>query len=233
VSSAVATPGQPGSSIVALWRRHDGRRAEQLARLSGLELQGGYDYGLRVWEQAKLLWQNLPEGVRVDLPSARAFGAVLGLFRTCVTLKKDKIAQLELSVEEIARLVGYSKATVEAVLRWLGCESIEYAGAQVSRGLNILHRGRRTGPALVPQTIGGKIVRTLRMVYRTSRIVLTLVGRALLGLGPLERKVMVQPRSAPKTDAPTPMETPPPICESPPGEDVGRSWLAAIKNQLK
>ena len=61
----------------------------------------------------------------------------------------------------------------EAVLRWLGCEAIQYSGAQVSRGLGILHRGRRTLSANTDALLGpkraGRDVRILRRGDRTSR----------------------------------------------------------------
>ena len=46
---------------------------------------------------------------------------------------------------------------------------------QLARGLGLIHRGRRTAWAY----LAGKLQR----VYRTSRMVLTLMGRMLLGLG--------------------------------------------------
>jgi hypothetical protein len=222
VSSTIAasTPGTPG--FCALWKRYDSVRTEQLARLKGLELQAGDDYGQRAWEQALLLWRQLPEGSRVDLPSPRAFGRVLGLFRTCVTVKSNKLLRLELSAEEIARLVGYSKATVEAVLRWLGCEAIESGGTQVSRGLGILHRGRRTGIAL------GDGVR--RFIYRTSRIVLTVIGRALLGLASRDEE-----RKRERLNESTRKAVAPPECSPPEGEspEVARAALARIHEVLR
>lgn len=165
--------GKPPPAIVRLWK--DNIRTEQLNRLAKLELQPGDEMGNTAHGQALLLWQQLPAGTRVDLPSPRAFGRTLGLFRTCATIKDRKIIQLELSAEEIAGLVGYSKSTIEAVLRWLGCNRIDYEGQKVSHGLGVLHRGRRTAWAY----IRGKLQR----VYRTSRITLTSLGRMLLGLG--------------------------------------------------
>jgi len=223
VASHAATTGSPSRTFVALWRRNDTRRTEQLARLKSLELQAGDGYGQQAWEQARLLWQNLPQGVRIDLPSPRAFGRVLGLFRTCATLKQNKISALELSADEIATLVGYSKSTVEAVLRWLGSEAIECEGAQVSRGLGVLDRIRRTGPALVDGVV--------RFVYRTTRIVITLVGRALLGLaiGAVEPRSPV--RNAPRPAAP--LAEPAAACSEPFASDLGRCWLERIRDSLK
>ncbi len=191
---------------------------------AGARAAGRREYGQRAWEQALVLWRQLPEGCRVDLPSPRAFSRILGLFRTCVTLKRNKLTRLELSAEEIAGLVHYSKATVEAVLRWLGCDTIEYDGAQVSRGIGILHRGRRTGIALVEGV--------RRFVYRTSRIVLTLLGRALLGLPSRdeERKQEASAAAAESSAAPVPPQSAPPEGASP---EVARSWRARIWDNLR
>ncbi len=88
--------------------------------------------------------------------------------------------RLEISAQDIADLLGYSKATVEACLRWLESGPIEYLGQQVARGLGIIHRGRRTAWAFLD---GVKC-----RVYRTSRLVLTLFGRLALGLGDREEE---------------------------------------------
>jgi len=181
LASAIAIPGSnprpPNAAtnpprIVRLWR--DTVRVEQLARLQALELQAGDEFGQRAWDLAHEQWRNLPDHARVDLPSPRAFGRVLGLFRTGACLKTGKLLRLEISAQEIADLLGYSKSTVEAVLRWVGAEAIEYQGDQLSRGLSIIHRGRRTAWAFLE----GK----MRRVYRTSRLVLTNLGRLMLGL---------------------------------------------------
>ena len=108
---------QDAGALVRLWRDHG--RVEQLARLKSLEIQHG-DYGQKAWDLAHREWRQLPEGSRIDLPSPRVFSAVLGLFRTGATLKNGKLIQLELSVAEIAEVVGYTKTTAEAALRWLG-----------------------------------------------------------------------------------------------------------------
>ena len=180
MASALAIPG-PGPTttssttpprIVRLWR--DTTRVEQLARLRSLELQPGDDFGQRAWELAHEQWRNLPDHARIDLPSAHVFGRVLGLFRTGATLKTGKLLQLELSAEEIAELLGYSKTTIEAALRWLSTGPIEYVGDQLARGLGFIHRGRRTAWAFLQ----GRMQR----VYRTSKTVLTGIGRLLLGL---------------------------------------------------
>ena len=123
-----------------------------------------------------------------DGPSPRVFGRVLGLFRTGATLKTGKLLRLEISVAEIADLLGYSKTTVEAVLRWLGSGPIEYQGDQLSRGLGIIHRGRRTAFAYLDGVF--------RRVYRTSRLVLTMIGRMLLGLGPRDEERAKEKRQA-------------------------------------
>ena len=153
--------------IVRLWS--DATRAEQLARLRALELQAGDDYGQRAWDLAHEQWQNLPEWARVDLPTPHVFGRLLGLFRTGATLKTGKLLRLELSAEEIADLLGYSKTTVEAALRWLGAAPIEYHDDQLARGLGLIHRGRRTAWAFLEGH--------MRRVYRTSRTILTTLGR--------------------------------------------------------
>jgi len=172
LASAATIIPQAQPRVVRLWQ--DTTRTEQLARLKSLELQPCDEPGQQVWKLAHEAWHNLPEGVRIDLPSARVFGRVLGLFRTGATLKSGKLLRLELSAQEIAELVGYSKATVEACLRWLGCETIEHQGIQVTRGLGLLHRGRRTAWAFLEGV--------RQRIYRTSRIVLTLLGRLTLGL---------------------------------------------------
>lgn len=222
MASHAATAGPPPGTFVALWRRHDTRRTEQLARLKSLELQAGDGYGQQAWKQARLLWQNLPEGMRIDLPSPRAFGRVLGVFRTCATLKQNRISALELSAADIAALVDYSKSTVEAVLRWLGSETIEYEGAQVSRGLGVLDRVRRKGPALVDGA--------LRFVYRTSRIVLTIVGRALLGLAAMVAEDPHRPRVV--LSAAIHLEGPSDESASIPDRAVSRSWIDRIRSSL-
>ena len=71
--------------LVRLWR--DTVRTEQLARLNALELQPGDEHGDRAWELAHEQWRDLPDHARIDLPSARVFGRVLGLFRTGATIK--------------------------------------------------------------------------------------------------------------------------------------------------
>ncbi len=189
-SAAVAIPSPHGSAttgptvgeqpphIVRLWG--ESTRVEQLARLKALELQPGDEYGLQAWQQAQEIHRNLPKRVRIDLPSPRVFGRVLGFFRTGATLKTGKLLRLEISVQEMAHLLGYSKATVEACLRWLGSEPIEYQGEIIARGLGIIHRGRRTAWAFLDGV--------RRRVYRTSRLVLTLIGRLLLGLGEREQE---------------------------------------------
>jgi len=102
------------------------------------------------------------------------FGRVLGLFRTGATLKSGKLLRLEISAQEMADLLGYAKSTIESALRWLGSGPIDNKGAQLARGLGIIHRGRRTA--------FGFLDGVFRRVYRTSRLVLTLAGRVLLGL---------------------------------------------------
>ncbi len=89
-------------------------------------------------------------------------------------MKKRKILALELSVQEIAKLLKYSKSTVEAALRWLGSGPIDHHDQQVARGLGLIHRARRTGLAFLEGE--------LRRVYRTSKLGLSVFGRLLLGL---------------------------------------------------
>jgi hypothetical protein len=228
---------------VRLWS--DATRVEQLARLRELELQAGDDFAQRVWDLAHEQWRQLPDAARIDLPSPRVFGRVLGLFRTGATLKTGKLLRLELSAEEIAELLGYSKTTIEATLRWLDSGPIEYQGAQLARGLGIIHRGRRTAWAFLEGQ--------LRRVYRTSRLVLTLVGRALLGLLPTDDEHRREQRRARATQ-----KTPPPVATIHPlrtreqahiegaaadsgagvvdhegmTEAVGRSWLSKIMQSL-
>ena len=245
MSSAVATTG-PGPTeaasarIVRLWR--DTVRTEQLARLRALELQPGDDFGERAWQLAYEQWRQLPDEARIDLPSSRVFGRVLGLLRTGATLKTGKLLRLELAAQELAELVGYSKSTVEAALRWLGSEPIEYAGQQLARGIGLVHRGRRTAWAYLK----GRLQR----IYRTSRLVLTLFGRVTLGLDSpdedraAKRRERAARRKTPTT-APAPRQqaepergqgaqAPPPT--APPDEprdgDLGKQWIKRILEAL-
>ena len=169
-----------------LWQ--DAVRTEQLARLHALELQPGDDYGMQAWNLAYEQWRNLPEDTRIDLPSPHVFGRILGLFRTGATIKSGKLLRLEISAEDIGELIGYSKTTVEAALRWLSVGPIEHQGVQLARGLGLIHRGRRT--AL------GYLDGVLRKLYRTSRTVLTLLGRMLLGLGERDQERKREQREA-------------------------------------
>jgi len=249
LASAIAIPGPGPTStaktpprIVRLW--HDTTRVEQLARLRALELQPGDDFGQRAWDLAYEAWRQLPETARIDLPSPRVFGRVLGLLRTGATLKTGKLLRLEISAEEIAELLGYSKSTVEAALRWLDSGPIEHQGAQLSRGLGLIHRGRRTAWAYLEGQ--------LRRVYRTSQLVLTMVGRALLGLLPSDAEHRREQRRARYARQAPP---PPATVQSVPhreqehiqgatadaggGENldgvtdaVGRSWLSKIIRSL-
>jgi len=141
-------------------------------------------------------WRVLPDSVRIDLPSPRAFARVLGVYRTGATLKKRPLRRLELSVREISELAGYSQTTTAAVLRWLGCESLEYGGARVAAGLGVIHRGRRTA--------WGYLRGARQRLYRTSRSVLTAIGAALLGL---KRTITDDKHRRPREL--TPMLTPP------------------------
>jgi hypothetical protein len=232
----------PTGHIKRLWRDHV--RAEQLARLKGLELQAAKEYGERAWEMANEAWRQIPEDARVDLPSPHVFARVLGLFRTGATIKTGKLLQLELSADEIAKLLGYSKSTIEAALRWLDSGPIDYMGDQLARGLGLIHRGRRTAWAVLE----GKLQR----VYRTSRTVLTGVGRLLLGLGDryderLDEKRRARAHARVKPEAPTspptqlpavgaggPGEAGPPPTADPTAQpaDVGREWLRKIRETL-
>ena len=232
----------PTGHIKRLWRDHV--RAEQLARLKALELQAGNDYGQRAWEMAHEAWRQIPDEARVDLPSAHVFGRVLGLFRTGATLKSAKLLQLEISAEEIADLLGYSKSTIEAALRWLDADPIDYMGDQLARGLGLIHRGRRTAWAFLE----GKMQR----VYRTSKTVLTGLGRLVLGLGDryderLEEKRHARAQAYAKPQAPAPSQPqqpavasggageggPPPTADpTAPPVDVGREWIRKIQETL-
>ena len=254
--AAIAGQGAPKSTsdgapprLVRLWR--DNVRVEQMARLRSLELQPGDEYGQRAWELAHQQWRNLPDNTRIDLPSPRVFGRILGMFRTGATLKTGKLLRLEISAQELAELVGYSKATVEAALRWLGSGPIDYQGAQLARGLGLIHRSRRTA--------WGYLEGMFRRVYRTSRSVLTHFGRLLLGLGPRDeerkREQRKQARAGRKAQ-PTPSveqasepprrreqehvegqgtdDPPEPnkSTDAPANEDVGKQWLKKISTAL-
>ena len=227
LSSAAVDTGST-RPLVALWKRHDRVRDEQFARLDSLDLQASIKYGKRAWDEAMLQWRQLPAGVRVDLPGPHVFAAVLGVFRTGATIKDNKLLALELSAAELAELIDYGKSTVEAALRWLGCEAIEVGGVKVARGLGIIHRCRRTGIGLL------RGVR--KFIYRTSRIVLTEVGRLLLGLGlrPEERKLeRAQARSVARPlTVPVAAPSPPPSTAGPPrvidDDEVSNPDIVAI-----
>lgn len=248
MSSALAISGTSPSStnsggpfrLKRLWS--DKTRAEQLLRLRALELQHA-EAGAQAHQMAHEQWRQLPEGVRIDLPSPRVFAAVLGLYRTGAQIKESKLLQIELSAEEIGDLVGYSKSTIEATLLWLGCGAIEYQGMQVSRGLGLIHRGRRTAWA--------KVEGVLRRVYRTSRTMLTSLGRMILGLALRKdetrenRRKRHRPVGARKqrfgwhlsksqphgTDPPPKLTFVPP--DPAPNEDFGKAWLKEIQDKLK
>ncbi len=215
---------------------------EQLARLKALQIQADLKLGGRAWSEASLLWNNMPDDARagIVLPGPDMFASVLGVFRTCATLKKRKMLALELSAQDIADVVHKSKSTVEAVLRWLGSGPIEYKGEQVSRGLGIIDRARRTGLAFLDGI--------LRRVYRTSKIVLTFIGRLLLGLPSVEQErkraqaASAQPRKkSKKSDEPKPSTSRPTYkSEQKPaaaGEAVASAesasfWLQHIRTSL-
>ena len=253
MASALAIPGLGPTTtsattpprIVRLWR--DTIRVEQLARLKALELQPGDDFGQRAWDLAFEQWANLPEHARIDLPSPHVFGRVLGLFRTGATLKTGKLLQLELSAEEIAELLGYSKTTIEAAMRWLDSGPIDYLGDQLARGLGVIHRGRRTAWAFLQ----GKMQR----VYRTSKTVLTGIGRLLLGLHDRYDERKAEKRAARWRRHTGISTTPPATVAEPPVErrhiqglgsdgggegatpfaappDVGREWLRKIQSSF-
>jgi hypothetical protein len=164
--------------IVRRW--NEAKRVEQMAYLGACEIQSDIRQGYAAWVIAAEAHRNLPEGVRVDLPTSGILARILGLMRTCATLKKKKWFRVELAAKDMAELLHLSKATVEAALRWLSSGPIEYHGEQISRGIGYIHRCRRTGAAY----LGG----VLRKVYRTSVTVLTEMGQALLGLAKAEKK---------------------------------------------
>lgn len=191
-SAAITSPpAGPQSSrpIVRLWS--DRIRLRQRARLKKLrtrQFDECRSAGRVVWAEAKRIQTELPlecenddgslRRLRVDLPSPDVFALILGVFRSGATLKAGKgdgkILELELSAGDIAELIGRSKATVEAALRFLSCARIQYRGVAYGRALGIVHRRLRYGRAY----LAGR----LRWVHRTSSIVLTIAGRLLLGL---------------------------------------------------
>ena len=222
-------------------------RGEQLARLKALELQPGDELGQSAWGQAYEQWRQLPDSARIDLPSPHVFGRVLGLFRTGATLKTGKLLRLEISAQEMADLLGYSKSTIESALRWLGSGPIDNKGVRLAHGLGIIHRGRRTAI--------GFLDGVLRRIYRTSRLVLTLVGRMLLGLGERDEERRREQREAKwrvrqnvKAATPAAHVQRVPLQEHPqchvddgggPGTDpagdnydVGRAWIRKIQSSL-
>ena len=158
--------------IVRLWKDED--RLEQIARIGGLHLQVCDREGQAVWEEANRLHAQLPEGIRIDLPSPRVLARVLGFYRSVAMLKYRPMLDLQLSVEDIAKLVGYSKSVVEAALRWLGSDPIIHRGQLVARGLGYITRVRRKAKAIVQGV--------LKSVYRTSETALSLIGRGILGV---------------------------------------------------
>jgi hypothetical protein len=189
--------GACASEIVRLWKDTD--RLEQVARINGLHLQSCDREGQKAWEQASLLHAQMPAGVRVDLPSPRVFARVLGFYRSAAALKHRPMLEFEMSVQDIAAAVGYSKSAVEAALRWLGGDAIEYKGMLVARGLGYIDRTRRKARAFVRGV--------LKNVYRTTQTALTLLGRAFLGLGELLSRVgraLTGARSRKKASAPQP-----------------------------
>jgi len=222
--------------VVPLW--NDATRAEQLARLGGLQLQADQDLGEKAWKLAHSDWLNLPEKTRVDLPSSHVFASILGLLRTGATLKKNKILLFEISAKEIAKILKYSKSTIEAALRWLGSGPIEYRGAQIAQGIGFIHRARRTGAAFLK----GKLQR----IYRTSKLSLTTFGRAALGLisrddekkrekraARQEERKQLKKKTASKVTSIHQLE----IKHAAAKEDastteVGKSWLKNILNSL-
>ena len=116
MSSSIVRPSSTTTPyIVRRWS--DAVRIEQMARLGSLELQPGDEYGERAWQLALEHWRQLPDTARIDLPSSRVFGRILGLYRTGATLRNSKLLRLEISAQEIANLIGYSKATVDMTFR--------------------------------------------------------------------------------------------------------------------
>ena len=245
--SSQSTQHPPKYRLVRLWS--DKVRVEQRIRLKALELQPGDEYGQQAWELGNEAHRNLPEWVRLDLPRSRVLGRILGMLRSGATVKEGKILRFEVSAKDIAERLGISKSTVEAALRWLSCGPIIHHGEQISRGLGLIHRGRRTGLAF----LDGK----LRQVYRTSRIVLTALGRILLGLGAVDEQKAEKKRKARqyrKTNkSRTPISKPqaqPPQAElehiqghgddgggksldgDPMTLEVGHHWLNKIKERL-
>ncbi len=210
---ATTTGEQPPRRLGRLWS--DSVRGQQRARFAALrtrQFEEAREAGIQARDRAKaMLAANLPrelEGddgvlrpVRVDVPSADAFALVLGVFRTGATLSETrgggKILGIELSAQDIANLVGRSKATVEAVLRLIGCGPIEYKGVTYAHGLGLVHRRRRHGR--------GYLKGKLRWLYRTSSTMLTLLGRVFLGLvqrAKESRQNKAKQKSAPPTARP-------------------------------
>ena len=175
---ALQTPTPP--PIVRLWK--DTRRIEQRALLGSfrsLQFEESRASGLRVRELALAAVQSftasVPEfDVRVDIPSADTFSLILGVYRAAACSHSKKLRALELSADDIAKLIGRSSSVVKAALRWLGCGAIKYKGRHVADGFGFIHRARRTALA--------KLDGVLSRVYRTSRSVVTNLGRALLKL---------------------------------------------------
>lgn len=224
--SAQKPVADPKHRLARLW--DDDRRHQQLARLSAMQMQACDEEGAQVWDLALIRRNRLPEEARVDLPSPRAFARVLGVLRSAGTLKKNPMQRLELSAEEIGELAGYSKATAEAVLRWLGSDPIKYLGKIVCDGLGIIKRGRRLGLAYLE----GR----LRRIYRTSCITLTFVGLTMLRMGELLGRTAQgdgRGRAAAKKRKPFSVEPPPTVeVKAETWDPCGAEWLAKINKML-
>ena len=144
---------------------------------------------------------------------------------------------LELSVQEIAKLLKYSKSTIEAALRWLGSGPIEHLGRQVARGIGLIHRARRTGLAFLEGE--------LQRVYRTSKLGLTVFGRLLLGLvdrdgerkqEKAEQRDTNKKPKEPKASISQPTQQseqkPAAVEEAAAPTEVGKSWIKRILGSL-
>lgn len=213
--------GARAPEIVRLWKDED--RLEQIARISGLHLQVCDREGREIWEEANRLHAQLPEGIRIDLPSPRVLARVLGFYRSVAMLKYRPMLDLQLSVEDIARVVGYSKSVVEAALRWLGSDPIIHRGQLVSRGLGYITRVRRKAKAIVQGV--------LKSVYRTSETALSRIGRGILEVADICEKAgqaMVSShqwdkrQSRRKKDSTPPQDRPQQDCPQPEAPD--RRW---------
>lgn len=194
------TRGRQNARIARLAYTQDGEchAAAAKARAYALELKVAL-------EQEYRRRTGLEPG-RIIVPSLRAFAAVLGLFRTCVTLKKEPMHRLQLSRADIAQHAKLSPATTAAVLRWLDSRHAEHRGVQLDRRpLGWIHRAYRYGEALLVTPAG----RTRKCaVNRTNATWLTPEGAIALKTIAKQARELAGPARAANDNKPKPASPP-------------------------